>query len=385
MKILLINLVCGIKSTGRICTDIARELEKNGNEVKIAYGRETVPAQDEKYAVRIGSELDVKVSAAKSRILDNAGFDNKKATEKFIEWVKEYDPDVIHLHNLHGYYINCEILFNYLKTCGKKIIWTLHDCWPFTGHCAHFTYSKCDKWKTGCSRCPEKGGYPKSMFLDRSDFNYKTKRRLFTGVPGMTLVTPSAWLAELVKQSFLKDYDVEVIHNGIDTGAFYPTESNKKETYGLGGKKIILGVAAVWNSKKGFDDFIKLAGILDDEYRIVLIGVSEEQKRGLPDNIIGISRTDSVKELAEWYTAADVLFNPTYEDNYPTVNLEAQMCGTPVVTYRTGGSVESVPESNVVEVGRYEDVLKVLNNAQIKKDDYSKETMLAGYMQLFMR
>mgnify|MGYP000231854880 FL=1 len=158
MKVLMINVVCGIRSTGRICTDLAIALEKQGHEVRIAYGRETVPEQFQKYAVRIGTDLDVKLHGIKARLFDRAGFGSRKATEKFIEWVKKYDPDIIHLHNIHGYYIDVERLFKYLRTCGKKIIWTLHDCWSFTGHCVYFDYIVCDKWKNGCFYCPQKKG-----------------------------------------------------------------------------------------------------------------------------------------------------------------------------------------------------------------------------------
>lgn len=349
MKVLMINSVCGIRSTGRICTDLAEVLEQQGHECKIAYGRETVPEKYQKYAVRIGSDFDVKIHALQSRIFDNTGFGSKKATERFIEWVKEYNPDVIHLHNIHGYYINIEVLFNYLAEADKPVVWTLHDCWTFTGHCAYFSYVGCDKWKNGCNHCVQKKSYPASNLLDRSCQNWLDKRELFTKVKKMTLVTPSKWLVGLVKESYMGKYPVEVIPNGIDLDAFKPTPSDFREKNGFVGKKIILGVASVWDKRKGFDDFIELSKIVDDNTRIVLVGLSKTQLKNLPQNILGIERTNSTKELAEIYTAADVLFNPTYEDNYPTVNLEAQACGTPVVTYRTGGSVESVPEENVVK------------------------------------
>ena len=374
MKILQINSVCGIRSTGRICTDLADVLEQNGHECKIAYGRETVPEKYRKYAVRIGSDFDVNLHALQSRIFDNAGFGSRRATEKFIEWVKEYDPDVIHLHNIHGYYINIEVLFNYLAKADKPVVWTLHDCWTFTGHCAHYSYVKCDKWKMGCYNCPQKKSYPSSMLLDASKKNWLKKKALFTSVRKMTLVTPSKWLANEVKQSFLGDYPVKVIPNGIDLNVFKPTPSDFREKNGLVGKKIILGVASTWGPRKGLNDFVELSKILDDNYKIVLVGLSEKQKKELPDNIIKITRTNNVRELAEIYTAADILFNPTYEDTYPTVNLEAQACGTPVVTYRTGGSIESVPEENVVEQGdlkktisKFEGSLEIARNVALDK------------------
>ncbi len=388
MKVLMINSVCGIRSTGRICTDIAQVLEKNGHECKIAYGRERVPEKYQKYAYRIGLELGVKLHAGLSRIFDDTAFHSKRVTKKFIQWIKEYNPDVIHLHNLHGYYLHIGELFKYLKRCGKKIIWTLHDCWAFTGHCAHFDFVGCEKWKTGCFHCPQKKRYPQSVLKDNSRKNYERKKQLFTGIPNVTIVTPSQWLARLVKESFLKEYRTEVIPNGIDLEIFKPVESNFRVQYGLEGKKIVLGVASAWDERKGLYDFIKLSEIVDNEYQVVLVGLSEQQKNLLPESVIGITRTNSVKELAEIYTAADVFVNLTYEDNYPTVNLEAQACGTPVITYKTGGSVESVPTDCVVEKGDLTSLVGILQMKNERKslvlqENFDKTVAVAHYTRLY--
>lgn len=384
MKILMINVVCGIRSTGRICTDLADALTERGHEVKIAYGREAVPEKYQKYAVRIGSDFDVKLHGVKARLFDQTGFGSAKATRKFIEWVKEYDPDVIHLHNIHGYYINIEILFDYLKTCGKRIHWTLHDCWAFTGHCSHFTYVKCDSWKTGCKNCPQKKEYPSSILFDNSKQNWIKKKELFTGIPNMTIITPSEWLAGLVKESYLKEYPVTVINNGIDTDVFQPTPSDFRQRYHLEDKTILLGVASTWNDRKGFGDFIKLSEILDDSYKIVLVGLSDKQMKLIPQNILGITRTNSTKELAQIYTAADVFLNLTYEDNYPTVNLEAQACGTPVITYDTGGSVESVPEKNIIQKGSLSSVINHMKELNVHTP-IKKQEMLEFYLEIMER
>lgn len=362
MKVLMINVVCGIRSTGRICTDLATALEAQGHEVKIAYGREHVPEQFQKYAVRIGNDLDVKLHGVKARLFDAAGFGSKAATKRFIEWVKEYDPDVIHLHNIHGYYINIEVLFDYLKTCGKKIIWTLHDCWAFTGHAAYCEAAGCKRWKTGCDQCPKKNDYPKSL-LDRSIYNWKHKNEIFSDVPHLQIVTPSKWLAGLVTKSFLSQYPVTVIYNGIDTDLFKPAGSDLRERLDLGAKKVILGVAAIWDERKGLNDFLELSKKLDSaEYQIILVGLSKEQVEALPDEIIGITRTDSVQQLVQLYSLADVFVNPTYEDNYPTTNLEAIACGTPVITYDTGGSPESARMYGaVVEKGEIDGLLKEID------------------------
>lgn len=384
MKVLMINSVCGIGSTGRICTDIADELTENGHECKIAFGRKAVPERYQKYAYRITSDGGVKINALKARLFDNEGFNAAGATKKLISFIEEYNPDVIHLHNLHGYYLNVKILFDYLKKADKKVVWTLHDCWAFTGHCANFQYPVCDKWKTGCFDCERKAKYPKS-FVDNSQKNYLEKECVFCGVKNLTVVTPSEWLARLVKESFLGRYPTKVINNGIDTSVFRPTESDFKERNGLKDKKIILGVANVWDEFKGINDFIGLSKKISDDYRIVLVGLDEKQLGMLPENILGITRTNNTKELAEIYTAADVLFNPTYEDNYPTVNLEAQACETPVVTYDTGGSGESVPKENVIAAGDVDAFLN-LEKSQLKVkyiDKRDKSLFIDKYLKLY--
>lgn len=361
MRVLMINSVCGIRSTGRICTDLAQQMEAEGHEVKIAYGRvEDVPEKFKKYAVRIGNDLDLKLHAVRTRLLDEHGFGSKKATREFLQWADAYDPDLLWLHNIHGYYINIEMLFAWIKSRPQmKVKWTLHDCWAFTGHCSHFTVANCDKWKTVCHDCPQKERYPKSLLKDNSRRNFERKREAFTGVKDMTLITPSKWLAELVEQSFLKEYPVKVHYNSIDTAVFKPTPSDFRKKNGLENKKMILGVASTWDDRKGFDDFLKLSEMLDDSYVIVLVGLNEKQMQQCKPNMLGIQRTNSPKELAEIYTAADVFFNPTYEDNYPTVNLEAEACGTRVVTYRTGGAPETIKrdDSMVIAPGELSNVI----------------------------
>lgn len=352
MKVLLINSVCGIGSTGKICAGIAQQYEKEGHEVKIAYGRDgTVPEKFQRFAVRIGTDLDVKIHGVRSRLLDDHGFASVNATRKFLAWAQEYDPDVLWLHNIHGYYINIKLLFDWIKSRPQmQVKWTLHDCWAFTGHCSYFTMAGCDKWQTGCGNCSQKKGYPSSLLLDRSRENFLKKKALFTGVKDLTIITPSQWLADLVKQSFLKEYPVEVHYNTIDTSVFKPTPSDFRAKYGLEDKVMILGVASPWSERKGLPDFIKLLEVLDDRYAVVLVGLTEQQIKELPSRIIGITRTNNAVELAQIYTAADVFFNPTYEDNYPTVNLEAEACGTRVVTYNTGGSAETIRRADSVAV-----------------------------------
>ena len=345
MKILMINVVCGIRSTGRICTDLATALEAEGHEVKIAYGRERVPEQFQKYAVRIGGDFDVWLHGIKSRLLDAHGLGSTGATKRFLEWAEQYNPDLLWLHNLHGYYINYKLLFEWIKKRpGMEVRWTLHDCWAFTGHCSYFTMAKCEQWKTHCAHCPQKKRYPASYGLDRCKRNYDQKGASFTGVKRMTLITPSNWLAELVRQSFLKEYPVEVHYNTIDRTVFKPTPSDFRKRYGLQDKIMVLGVASVWDERKGLDDFVKLAGMLDDRYAIVLVGLSDKQIRQMPKNILGLGKTNSAVELAQIYTAADILVNPSREETFGMTILEASACGTKAIVYKSTACEEVAME-----------------------------------------
>lgn len=377
MKVLMINSVCGIRSTGRICTDLAVALETQGHQVKIAYGREKVLQQYKRLSARIGNDLSVKTHGALARLYDADGRGSILATKRFVSWVKEYDPDVVHLHNIHGYYINTKILFDYLIQNNKRVIWTLHDMWSFTGHSGTCDAKNCEKWKTGCESCPAYREYPES-FIDRSDDNYRRKKELFCAVNDMTIVTPSRWLAGLVSESYLKDKAIIVIPNGIDLKQFNPLKNDFKKAHNIENKILLMGCSTWWGPGKGLQDFYKLADELDDRFAIVLVGLDKEQLSELPKRIIGIERTNSVKELAEIYSAADVFLNLTYRDNYPTVNLEALACGTPVITYDTGGSSECLDGENgrSFEKGDIDGVIKFL------MEDYSVRSFVVKPMRI---
>ena len=298
-------------------------------------------------------------------------------TNSLIRKLKNIDPDIIHLHNLHGFYINVPNFFKYIKKNNIKVIWTLHDCWAFTGHCPHFDMIGCEKWKTGCYSCPQYRDYPKT-YVDRSKWMYKKKKQWFLGVEDLTIVTPSKWLANLAKQSFLKDYPVRVINNGIDLSVFKPTESDFKKKYDCEDKKLILGVAFGWGKRKGLDVFIELSKRLPKNYQIVLVGTDETVDRQLPKNIISIHRTQNQAELAEIYSAVDLFVNPTREENFPTVNIESLACGTPVLTFKTGGSPEIIDETCGVVVEKnnidelYKEILRI-----VEEKPFSKENCLA--------
>ena len=347
MRILLIDECCGTSGPGKVMCGLAEKFESEGHEVKTAYGRKPfVPEKYRRFAVRIGTMKDVYFHAIMTRLTDRHGFFSRGATKRFLKWADKYDPNILWLHNIHGYYINIEMLFTWIKSRpNMKVNWTLHDCWAFTGHCAYFTMAGCEKWRTHCENCPQRNSYPSSI-VDSSRRNYDDKRRLFTGVKDMTIITPSKWLAGLVRQSFLKEYPVEIHNVEINREIFRPTPSGFRAEHNLAGKIIVLGVANVWDKRKGLDDFTRLSGMLDPEkFAVVLVGVSNKQAQRLPANIIAIERTNSQKELAEIYTASDILFLPSYEENYPAVSLEAQACGTPVIAYDSGGSPETLTDS----------------------------------------
>ncbi|MCI9534778.1 MAG: glycosyltransferase [Lachnospiraceae bacterium] len=380
MKVLLINETCGIGSHGRICKEIADTYKADGHKVVIAFGRNGKIAQDcEKYAFRIGNDVDVYIHALYTRILDRHGFGSKNATKRFIKWAENYNPDVIWLHNIHGYYINIELLFGWIKHHPEKEIrWTLHDCWAFTGHCGHFLVSDCKKWKKGCYECPEKHQYPKSLFLDNSQQNYKRKRVLFGNIEKMNLITPSEWLRDQVKQSFLQEYPIEVMRNKIDTKTFKFTESDLRDKLDIRNKYVILGVASKWTCRKGVNDFFKLATLLDHRFKIIMVGLTQSQMKRSPKEIIGIQHTEDAKQLAQFYSMADVFINLTYEENYPTVNLEAEACGTPVITYDTGGCKETLmrKESKVVETGKLSEIIRLLENKYSENNEIRRGTTL---------
>ena len=378
-KILFINSVCN-GSTGTICKTLYKAAVEAGHECCIAYGRGEAPKGFK--TIKIGNKLDIYLHVLKARLFDASGFGSKQATKELIKKIDEFKPDIIHLHNIHGYYVNIEILFKYLKEHPEiKKIWTLHDCWAFTGHCPHFEYEKCEQWKNECKKCIRRNEYPKSL-IDRCNKNYWLKKSSFTNVDNLMLVSPSNWLMNLIKDSFFKEYPIEVINNGVDTSIFKHTESNIKERYGIKNKKVILGVASVWDKKKGLDTFIEISKQLDNEYQIVLIGLNKKQIKKLPSNIIGITRTENVEELVKWYSAAEVFFNPTLEDNYPTVNLEAIACGTPVVTFNTGGSPESAYASkkNIIYMKNINKILNKLINISHRKKNNNNNKMGLIYM-----
>lgn len=364
VRIALLNSVCGAGSTGKICVGIGRLLDKQGIDHQIFY---TDGTSDYPMSFCYSNKNSIKLQALKSRILGNYGFNSKKATQLLISKLQEYQPDIVNIHNIHGHDCDLEILFTYLKHTRTKIVWTFHDCWAFTGYCTYFTMCHCNKWKTGCGACPQKSIY--TWFFDKSAANYAKKRGLFSGLD-MEIVTPSKWLADLVKDSFLKDYPVHVINNGIDLSIFKPTENRFRIENNLDNKTILLGVSFEWEKRKGLDVFLELAKQLPEQFQIVLVGTNEKVDKLLPSNIISVHRTQNAHELADIYSSADFLINPTREENFPTVNIESIACGTPVITFDTGGSIEMLDETcgDYVETGDVVGLMKKIQYHTIEND-----------------
>lgn len=362
MKVLQINSVCGYGSTGRITTDLYDVLETKGHECCIAYGRGKAPKGYN--TIKIGNNIDFFTHVLKTRLFDLHGFGSTMATKKFIQQIMDYKPDIIHLHNIHGYYLNIEILFKFLGTLDIPIVWLLHDAWPVSGHSAHFELDDNNEIPNKNTKKNQHLEYPKSLFVDNSINNYTKKKKLFTQVNNLTIVTPSKWLADIIKKSFLAKYNVKVIHNGIDLSNFKITPSNFKENNNITNKRLILGIASVWTENKGLGYFNQLAQQLGDKFRIVLVGVNKKQTKTINGNILALPRTNNIEELAAIYTAADIYVNPTLEDNFPTTNLEALACGTPVITFNTGGSKESITEETgtIVEQGNMEELYNSIIN-----------------------
>lgn len=339
MKIVQINATCGVGSTGKICVGISEVLAKENIENYILYSSRSNGCA---CGISCSNDRYIKIQALKAKLWGNYGFNSVRATRRMIDALERIKPDIVHLHNIHGHDCDLERLFAYFKAEKTKLVWTFHDCWAFTGYCTHFVMAKCSKWQSQCTQCVQKRTY--SWFADQSTKLFEKKKELFDGLD-LTVVTPSRWLAGLVEQSFLKNYPVEVINNGIDLNVFRPNEGDFRRRYGLGDQKIVLGVAFGWDERKGLDVFIHLARRLPNDYKIVLVGIDGKTAKSLPEGVISIPRTQNQQELAEIYSAADLFVNPTREENYPTVNMEAIACGTPVLTFCTGGSPEMLDDT----------------------------------------
>ncbi len=404
MKTLLqINPVLRVNtSTGRIMQEIGELAMQHGWRSCIAYskGRDGIKSCQSE-VIPVGNKWSTIWHGLETRLFDRHGLASNEATRLFVKQIQELKPDVIHIHNIHGYFLNYQILFDFLAKSNIPVVWTVHDCWLYTGHCYYYSYAGCNKWQTGCGHCPQKKEFPASWLIDRSHQNYEDKKQAFTSLPldQLTIVPVSEWIREEMQYSFFRNNQFHVIHNGINTNIFniYNPEQVKQK-YELNGKHILLGVASIWSREKGFDDCIQMADLLHPDEMLVLVGVRSEQQKRLKKNMLGIPRTENIHQLAELYAAADAFINPTWQDNYPTVNLEAIACGTPVVTYRTGGSIEAitdqtgfiVPQGNVKEMLEAARLISQRGKAYYQQpcrtyalENFRKEDRYQDYLDLY--
>lgn len=392
MKIVQLNVTCGMGSTGKICLAVSKLLNERGVENYILFSE---GESDYEYGIKYADKYEIKLEALKSRFFGNYGFNSKALTKKLIGKLDEIKPDIVHLHNLHGHGCNLETLFSYFKEKNIKLYWTFHDCWAFTGYCPHFDMVGCDKWQLQCGNCPQKGAY--SFFFDKSDKLYSKKKELFSGLD-LTIITPSEWLKGLVKKSFLKDYEVKVINNGIDLDIFRPRKSSFRKKYSLGDKFVILGVAFNWDERKGIDVLCNLARTLPTDCAVVLVGTNENTRKLLPENVIAIDRTENQQELAEIYSACDLFVNATREDTFPTVNIEALACGTPVLTFDTGGSGEIIDSTCGMKVKKNDEaalkkaLIEIKENRPFTEDaclrksaEYQKDEKFREYADIYFK
>lgn len=360
-KLLQINPVIKENtSTGKIMRTLGELAQAAGWESYVAYSRarDGVPPHSSRL-VPVGNKADLLLHWVATRLFDAHGLASRLATRRFVARLRELNPDVIHIHNIHGYFLNYKILSRALAQMGKPVVWTVHDCWLYTGHCYHYASAGCERWKTGCHHCPQKKAFPASRLLDRSRRNWEDKKKAFCSIPGLTLVTVSRWMKGEIARSFLGGVRCEVIHNGIDLDTFRPSPSAETAlAYGT----YYLAVASIWLPEKGLQDLEKLSSVLDADERLVVVGKRPSGHR-FPRNVVCLERTADAAALAALYTEAVALVNPTWQDNYPTVNMEAIACGTPVVSYRTGGSPESITQQTgrVVEQGDVEGLAEALH------------------------
>lgn len=400
MKIVQIN-VASYGSTGRIMYQIQEKSIEEGYDAESFFGRGNIPEGKGLYT-KLADNISVAWHGINARFFDKMGHSSVFNTNRLVRILKQKKPDIVHLHNLHGYYINLKILFKYLKESGVRVVWTMHDCWPVTGGCAYFLECGCDKWKESCYSCSQTGVYPK-RYIDKSSREYEFKKKIFTSLNNLTITTPSEWLAEIVSQSFMKDYPVRVVHNGIDVDLFRPfsQDINKKTRDWMGipeNGKMILGVANVWDERKRLSSMLKLAlDLKDKNVKVVIVGLSEKQKASLPKGVIGITRTQNQEQLARIYSAADVFVSTSVEESFSLVVGEAMACGIPIVCVDGGGCRELISDKVGIVVPRddrdalKEAVVRMLNDSRNYTEDcrqrcvenYSCQSMVEGYMNVY--
>jgi len=359
-KLLQINVTANIGSTGRLAEELGQVAQSLGWESYIAYGREMRPSKS--HLIRIGNKFDNYLHVIKTRLFDRHNFGSYFATKKLVRNIQKIKPDIIQLHNIHGYYLNIKVFYNFLSQSDIPVVWSLHDCWTMTGHCAHFVMAGCEKWKSECYDCPLTRSYPKSLFIDNSRKNYREKKSLFTLPKNITVVSASEWLGSIIRESYLSKYPLHIIPNGINLDVFYPRNDtcHIRKKYGLVNKFVLMGIGTMWDDNKGLSDYYELRKVLSNKYEILLVGMTQKQIANLPDGITGITRTNNIDELAMLYSAADVITSFSYMEAFGLTPIEGFACGTPAIVYNCTSS----PELITPDIGL---VVKGGNIAEIKK------------------
>lgn len=389
MRILLLSVSIDNGSVGRIVRDLYQGYKMAGHECKIAIGRGSKADIPEEDIIYISNKVDVYAHAALSRLFGKTALAYSKiVTKKFVEVLDVFKPEVVHMHGVYGYFVNMPIFFKYLADKNINVISTLHSCWDFTGHCCYFDFAECDQWKSGCKKCSQKKAYPSSYFFENSSSNYNIKKELYSSLKNCVIVTPSEWLSTLARESFLNTHTIRTIYNGIDLNKFRPTTELYLPDID---KPIILCSANLWERRKGWEDVVELSSVIPENIQLVVLGVNSDQAKQLDKKAISIEHTNNVEEMVKLYSQATVFFNPTYEDNYPTVNLEAICCGSSVVTYATGGSPETLHDMNhgiVIQCGDFDSLFSYTYKKSktldffSDYDFYSKNRMCLEYINL---
>ncbi len=341
MKILQINAVYGFASTGRTCSEMT--------EVLLSWGHKVCTLSTANHGIAennllIGTKLDRKIHAYMSRIFGLQGYFSRASTRKMIRFIDDYKPDIVHLRNLHGNYINLKMLLGYLAKKDIATVVTLHDCWFYTGKCTHYTLDKCMKWQSGCNNCPRLKKDNQSWFFDRTGKMLNDKYKYFSKIPRLAVVGVSKWITDEARRSILKNADIiDSIYNWIDIEKFkkYDDADTLRGKYGLEDKYIIISVAAKWGNGKGLDKFIELSQKLESDEVIVLVGTMPDDIV-LPSNVIAVGRTDSTEELAKWYCTSDVCISLSKEESFGKTVAEAQACGTPAIVFNSTALPELV-------------------------------------------
>lgn len=381
--LLQINVDANNGSNGSIARDLGTIALSKGWKSYIAYGRRAIPCDSQ--LIRVGNCIDVKIHGILTRLFDLHGLGSFIATYRFLKKIKKIKPDIIHLHNIHGYFINYYLLFKFIKKEGIPVVWTFHDCWPFTGHCGHFESYGCNKWKTRCFSCVGKKDYPASFFIDNSTFSYNLKKRIFTSIDNLRITTVSNWLRSLVEESFFSNTPISVIYDGVDTTTFRFRNSNLRKQYGLQGKCVLMSAAANWTASKGWNDYIKLSNMLSGDYVIMLLGVKDSQRNELPKGIIAVSRVEGKDKLAEYYSMADILLNLSYQETFGMTTAEAMSCGTPGISYNATACPELLTAETgmVVEPGNLNQVIDAISTIKNNGKEHYMDSCRQRVLSVF--